>query len=178
MRRRIIIILIIIILLLAGAVALVLMRKSSPEPTAPPSPAPSPTPTEPPQTYEYHAPDLSADEIILLTGKIVVRSIGTYNSEDEFFRNLRQVEPYVTQELWQKLQAIIDAGISESQPPFEQIAAIVSEQIVSKNILTAEGRYEVDVWRSDTGKTARQTVTVTFGRFGENWYVNGTSQIQ
>ena len=91
MRRRIIIILIIIILLLAGAVALVLMRKSSPEPTAPPSPAPSPTPTEPPQTYEYHAPDLSADEIILLTGKIVVRSIGTYNSEDEFFRNLRQV---------------------------------------------------------------------------------------
>ena len=166
MRRRIIIILIIIILLLAGAVALVLMRKSSPEPTAPPSPAPSPTPTEPPQTYEYHAPE------------IVVRSIGTYNSEDEFFRNLRQVEPYVTQELWQKLQAIIDAGISESQPPFEQIAAIVSEQIVSKNILTAEGRYEVDVWRSDTGKTARQTVTVTFGRFGENWYVNGTSQIQ
>lgn len=171
-RKTLIIIMVIIALLLAG-VALFLNRSAE----SPVPPIDEGEEIAPPETFEYEVPDLNEQDVILLSGRIVVRNIGTYSTQDEFFRNLRLLESYTTQDFWSKLEEIIERGIPSGQPPFEQITKVVNGKITKQTFLAAEAEFEVEVWRSDTNRTEQEIVTVKFGKFGENWYVDGTSQI-
>ncbi len=169
--RKLIIIAIILLVAAGLGLVLLLFKKSQPPP---PPPALPPTAEIPP----YTPPDLNEDEIVALTGKIVVESVGTFDTEDYQFRNLRSVESYVTEDLGRKLEEIIRRGVAPDHEPFERRTKVVAEKFVSKTDSSATVVYSVEVWQSNRPQTSTEVVTVELEKILGRWYVAGTSQIQ
>lgn len=168
--RKLIIIAIILLVAVGLGLVLLLFKKSQPSPP----PALPPTAEIPP----YTPPDLNEDEIVALTGKIVVESVGTFDTEDYQFRNLRSVESYVTEDLGRKLEEIIRRGVAPDHEPFERRTKVVAEKFVSKEDRLATVAYSVEVWQSNRPQISAEAVTVELEKILGRWYVAGSSQIQ
>lgn len=139
---------------------------------------PPPVQKSPTTTPAFNPPALSDEQAILTIGAIVVRGLGTYQSPDPFFRNLRSVQSYVTAEFYSRLQAIIDRGIDDRVPPFSKTTEVISQRITDRGVLRVEGEYAVRVKRSDSKEAVSDTVRVVFVRIGPTWYVDESSQVK
>ena len=175
MRRKLIIVIVFIVVAFLGFLIYRFTRKPE-QPVKPPATDDTPL-AEANKELREQAARLTDEDLLFLTGQLVVERLGSYQTWDENYKNIRSVQSYVTENLNQRLEKIMARVVEPDAPQFEQITTVVGKRLVEQGIIGATAVYTVDVWRSDTDKTTREEVTVEFEKF-KDWFVSGTSQIK
>ena len=91
-----------------------------PEPPVKP-PATDDTPlAEANKELREQAARLTDEDLLFLTGQLVVERLGSYQTWDENYKNIRSVQSYVTENLNQRLEKIMARVVEPDAPQFEQ----------------------------------------------------------